>query len=225
MSTIIMDNKWFINKFEWDAIMALWWVFGEKSEENSFFACLSAIQQQKRLQKLNQIWKEKWYWKIHCRIWIHNWNAIIWNIWAKWRKMEFTALWDSVNIASRLEWVNKYYNTYICTSEEIYKETKKSFEFRYLDKIRVKWKEKPVKIYELICLSDEITDEILDKVQKFWFAINLYQERDFQTAKNRFRVLADAWDKPSLAYIERCEEYIKNPPPANWDWVWEMKEK
>lgn len=225
MSNIILDEKGFINKYEWDAIMALWWVFWEQNSEDSFFACLSALKQQELLKELNQKWKEEGFSEIKARIWLHTWEAIIWNIWAEGRKMEFTALWDNVNLASRLEWVNKFYGTYICVSEDIYEETKKSFEYRYLDKIRVKWKNKPIKIYELICTNDKITDEIVWKIQKFWFAINMYLDRDFKTALARFTLLWKDWDKPSLAYAKRCEEYIKNPPPEDWDWVWTMTEK
>lgn len=64
--------------------------------------------------------------------------------------MEFTALGDNINLASRLEGVNKFYGTYICVSEVVYNATHEYFVFRYLDEIRVKGKENSVKIYELI---------------------------------------------------------------------------
>ncbi len=139
MSDIIMDENWFINKYEWDAIMALWWSFIEY-DKWAYYSCLSAIKQQALLKTLNNDWKERWFAEIKVRIWIHTWEAIVWNIGSTWRKMEYTALWDSVNLASRLEWVNKFYWTYICVSEDIYIETAEYFEFRYLDIIKVKWK-------------------------------------------------------------------------------------
>jgi len=226
MSNIIMDEKWFINKYEWDAIMALWWVFWKSEErQDSYNACLSALKQQHNLIELNKIWKEKWFSEIKARIGIHIWNSIIWNIWAEGRKMEFTALWDSVNLASRLEWVNKFYGTYICVSEDIYMETKKDFEYRFLDKITVKWKSKAIKIYELICKTNDITNETLWKINKFQIAIDLYLEKDFKLALSRFEALAKDWDKPSITYIERCKKYIKTPPEDNWSWIWNMTEK
>ena len=106
MSHIIIDNRWFINKYEWDAIMALWWVFGTDGDEIHNM-CKAALEQREALKKLNFKWLEKWLPEARVRIWMHYWNAIIWNIWAKWKKIEFTALWDNVNLASRLEWVNK----------------------------------------------------------------------------------------------------------------------
>jgi len=228
MSNIILDKKWFINKYEWDAIMALWWVFWKDNKgcyDDIYSACLSALEQQKRLKELNIIWKEKWFSEIKARIWIHSWDAIIWNIWSEGRKMEFTALWDSVNLASRLEWVNKFYYTYICVSEDVYIQTRKDFEYRFLDNITVKWKNKPIKIYELICLAEDVTDEILSLIKKFWYAIDLYLKKDFKSALSIFEELSKEGDKPSLTYIERCMKYIKTPPVDNWDWVWKMEEK
>ena len=224
MSDVIMDEKWFINKYEWDAIMALWWVFWNDWAE-TYRVCVAALQQQNILNELNKSWMEKWFSRIKVRIWIHFWNAIIWNIWSEWRKMEFTALWDSVNLASRLEWVNKYYWTYICVSEEIYEKENENFEFRYLDQIRVKWKENSVKIYELISWKWDLTEKQDDILFDFKVAINLYKERKFEEALHVFSKLAGKWDWPSITYKERCEIYIKTPPLKNWDWVWTMKNK
>lgn len=224
MSDIIMDEKWFINKYEWDAIMALWGAF-TPYEDSAFNACNSALYQQKRLLELNEIWWKRGFSTIKIRIGLHSWEAIIWNIWSSWRKMEFTALWDSVNLASRLEWVNKFYWTYTCVSEAIYEEVKDTFEFRYLDKIRVKWKSKPIKIYELLWLKWEINEDILKIRSLFENAVNLYNSRDFESAKNIFLELIKLWDNPSKFYLEMSEFYIKNPPSAQWDGVSEMKGK
>lgn len=224
MSNIIMDQWWFINKYEWDAIMALWWVFSSNWDE-TYKICFSAIEQQKTLKNLNIKWQNKLWLNIKVRMWIHIWNAIIWNIWAKWRKMEFTALWDNVNIASRLESVNKYYWTYLCVSEYIYEKEKENFEFRYLDNIKVKWKDKPLKIYELLCLKWNLSQEEIELFSKYKIAINIYNEMKFTEALKIFEELVNLWDKPSKTYIERCEFYIKNSPWKDWNWVWTMTSK
>jgi len=224
MSNIILDEKWFINKYEWDAVMALWWVFGT-DENASYHACLSSIKQQRLLKTLNIDWKERGFSEIKVRIWLHTWEAIIWNIWSEGRKMEFTALWDSVNLASRMEGVNKFYGTYICVSEDIYAEVKEKFEFRYLDKIRVKWKEIGVNIYELIEEKWNTTEEQQDIFKQFQKGIQLYLARDFEEALQVFSTLERLWDKPSVTYKTRCEMYIKNPPDESWDQIWTMDSK
>jgi adenylate cyclase len=224
MSNIIMDHKWLIDKYEWDAIMALWWVFGHE-DVSTYSNCIAAIEQQKKLKILNIDWKERFGEELKIRMWINTWEAIVWNIGAKGRKMEYTALWDSVNLASRLEEVNKKYWTYLCTSEIVYIEQKENFDFRYLDQIRVKWKTIPVKIYELISIKWEISDFKKDIVNWFEKAIKLYLNRDFESALNILKKLSNLWDNPSKTYISRCEEYIKNPPEKEWDWVWTMTSK
>ena len=224
MSNIIMDHRGFIDKYEWDAIMAMWWVFGYQ-ETSTFDNCTCALLQQEKLSELNVGWKERFWEELHVRMWLHTWEAIVWNIWATWRKMEFTALWDSVNLASRLEWVNKMYWTYICVSEDVYAIQKENFEFRYLDKIRVKGKNIPIGIYELIGYKWKITSEMMKVREEFLQAIHLYLERKFEEAKVIFEKLAKIWDNPSQTYLERSELYIENPPEADWDWVWNMLTK
>lgn len=226
MSNIIINEKGFINKYEWDAIIAFWGIFSEKPKlEDSHNTCLASLVQLIRLDNLNKKWETEWLPKLKIRIGIHSWDAIIWNIWAKGKKMDFTALWDNVNIASRLEWVNKYYWTSICVSEVIYEEQKSYFEFRYLDKIKVKWKNKSIKIYELICLLGELSESQKDIRELFLKATKLYLNKDFLKALSIFEELDRLWDNPSLVYVIRCKKYIEEWVPEIWNWTWEMENK
>jgi len=218
MSDIIMDEKWFINKYEWDAIMALWGVFWDDKDKSKNI-CLSALKQQEKLKELNKIWSKRGFSEIKARIGMHLGEAIIWNIWSEWRKMEFTALWDSVNLASRLEWVNKFYWTYICASEDIYKKEKENFEFRYLDQIKVKWKEIPIKIYELLWIKWKVSPEKLEIKELFEKAVSLYLNREFIKARTIFKKLIWMWDNAWKMYLDMCEIYIKNPPWDDWNGV------
>lgn len=225
MTDVIIEENWFINKYEWDAVMALWWVFWKDWIE-TFRACSAAIKQHQVLTKLNLKWNKRPFLDIKVRIWIHEGSAIIWNIWAEWKKMEFTALWDSVNLASRLEWVNKYYGTYICVSETIYEKERENFEFRYLDKIRVKWKQQPIKIYELINFKWDLREDQKEMLFSYRIASNLYLNWEFSESLIHFNnIVKKWWDKPSMTFKERCEFYIKNPPGKDWDGVWTMKDK
>jgi adenylate cyclase len=174
---------------------------------------------------LNKNWKEKGVGEVKARIGLHIGNAIVWNIGATGRKIEYTALWDSVNLASRLEWVNKFYGTYICVSEDIYKETKADFEFRYLDTIRVKWKDKAVKIYEVLSHKWKLDKTRKALISRFLKARTLYGEKSFKEALVLFKELSDLWDKPSWVYLKRCEDFLEKKPNRTWNSIWDFEEK
>ncbi|MCP4523589.1 MAG: adenylate/guanylate cyclase domain-containing protein [Candidatus Gracilibacteria bacterium] len=224
MSHVIMDLRGFINKYEGDAIMALWGVFG-KVGPSAYDACESALRQQELLTILNKKWKEEGMDEIKARIGVHMGDAIIGNIGAEGRKMEFTALGDNVNLASRLEGVNKFYGTYLCVSETVVHETRDNFSYRYLDKIRVKGKEKPVIIYELLSRKGCLEKEKKEVIIEFTKGISLYLKKDFVGAKKIFETCRRSGDKPSETYIQRCELFINEGIPNNWDGVWNHDSK
>ena len=224
MSDIIIDKKGFISKYEWDAIVALWGIFWHQ-DTMSEDACMSAIKQLEQLEDFNKQWERKWFPKVHIRIGVHAGDVIVGNIWTEWRKLEFTALGDAMNLGSRLEWVNKVYGTQICVSDVIYKREKERFDFRFLDTIRVKGKKQSIDIYELIAEKWKSSQELLKNILDFQKAIDLYKKKRFGEALWIFEVLASLGDKPSEMYKERCKEFITNLPRSDWDGVWELKEK
>lgn len=226
MTDIITEDNWFINKYQWDWIFALWWVFWKITWKESYRACRSALSQQKILASINEEFRKIIKKDVHIRIWIHIWNVVVWDIWwlEEWKKKEYTAIWDSVNLASRLEWVNKYFWTKILVSEDIYFENKDNFIFRKIWKIRVKWKEISTLVYELIW---EIWDKSISikNIEDFEKWLNLYFNKDFEKAVKIFKDLYSNWDKASEVYIKECENLIKDPPIDSWDWIISILQK
>ncbi len=225
MTSCIMEQQGYVDKFEGDAIMALWGAFTPLDAHSYTSLCESALKQQEALIFLNQKWGEKFGKKISVRMGLHGWEAIVWNIGALGKKMDFTALGDHVNLASRLEGANKFYGTYICVSEVIYNETKNIFFYRFLDEIQVKWKDNSVKIYELIAKNTEVSQEKKEQYTQFEQAQSLYTQRKFKQAKTLFEELRLLWDIPSETYITRCDMFLENPPESDWKGVWRMMEK
>jgi len=128
-------------------------------------------------------------------------------------------------LASRLEWVNKFYNTLICVSEDVYEMWKEFFVFRFLDKIKVKWKNNAIDIYELVWNKWEISDLKIEIINTFQWAIRDYFDRDFNSAKEKFSKLSEMWDGPSKEFVRRCEVYLDVWVGDDWDGVWTMKNK
>ena len=211
VSNVIMDNKWYIDKYEWDAVMALWWAFGVTRDVDNIDNCLqSVLKQIDKISILNDSLLSRWLPKLSVRFWINFWDAILWNIWSTWRKVEFTALWDNVNLASRLESINKIYWTKVCVSESVEALLHDKYLFRYLDLVRVKWKEIPVKIYELIWEKNNIDDYMINLLDDYKLWIEYYLNKDFESAKQIFIKLSSVWDWPSKEYLNRCNEFLSS---------------
>lgn len=138
---IVLKNKWYIDKFLWDWIMVVF-------EDNNIDNCVkSAIEIQKLISKF-KIW-DIWE-KIDIWIWINYWEVIAWTIWTKTR-MEATYIWDTINTASRIEWLTRIYKKNIIISKELNEKIKNRdiFEIKYLWKEKLKWKNKETEIYEI----------------------------------------------------------------------------
>lgn len=138
MTDILISNKGTLDKYIGDAVMGFFNapLYIEKSE---YLACKTALEQQERLIKLNKKWKKNGIPHIMARIGINTGEAMVGNIGSK-DRFNYTVIGDHVNLASRLEGVNKEYLTKICVSENTYKKTNRDFFFRELDTIRVKGK-------------------------------------------------------------------------------------
>lgn len=148
MTKIILDNNGLVDKFIGDAIMA---VYGAPLpfEKHPYIACASAFEMIYKLNELRPIWKEMGFPDINIGIGINTGPMVIGNMGSE-ERFDYTVLGDSVNLASRLEGLNKTYGTNIIISEFTYEQVKEDIIARELDLVRVKGKEKPVKIYELI---------------------------------------------------------------------------
>jgi adenylate cyclase len=140
----------------------------------------------------------------------------------------YTALGDSVNLASRLEGLNKDYGTHILVNESTFFATKDSgFVYRELDLIRVKGKLQPVVIYELVAAVANVTADTQSRLDRFRQARALFQQRQWLEAQSSFQSILDQWpdDGPSRAYWKRCQEYLFDEPPSGWDGVFTMTHK
>lgn len=121
-------------------------------------------------------------------------------------RFSYTAMGDTVNLASRLEGVNKEYGTYVCVSESVAKAAASEFVFRELDTIKVKGKTEGVKIFELV---GSVADARIDrkKIAAYEAALGSYREGKFDLAGKAFSAIER--DPPSSAMAKRCESLSK----------------
>lgn len=225
MSEEIFKTKGTLDKFEGDAIMAFWGAPFD-DHNHAINACLTAIAIKKKTVQISRHWEEALNIKISTRIGINTGIMIVGNMGGT-KKFDYTVMGDNVNLAARLESVNKIYGTNIIINETTYDKIKDNFFTRELDYILVKGKTIPVRIYELIDINENINDENKRIKEYFERGLELYRNRKFTQAIEEFEkvLLIVPDDKPSLVFIDRCFRYLNVPPPDDWSGIYELKIK
>jgi adenylate cyclase len=139
---------------------------------------------------------------------------------------DYTVLGDAVNLGSRLEGLTRRYGAGIVVSEPTRRAAGEGFFFRRLDRVRVKGKEEPVTIFELVAerppegAAPEGWEGLRERVERFEEGFAAYQERRFAAAAEIFAALAaEDGDGPSEVFLARCRAFEQQPPPADWDGV------
>lgn len=223
MSEYIIKYEGTIDKYEGDALMAF---FGAPVdlEKHALLACCAAIDSQRHLVLLRQKFKEKGWPEIYARIGINTGNVVVGNMGGK-NRFDYTVLGDDVNLASRLEGLNKIYSTNIMIGGNTYDLAKDNIVARELDLVRVKGKNKPVRVYELISRANEADDKTLHFIQNFHDGLKAYRNRDWVKGIDFFNNASKIvpGDRASDLYIGRCNEFIITPPPDDWDNVYNRR--
>ncbi len=227
MSDIILDLKGTIDKYEGDAIMAF---FGAPVpfDNHPARACLSAVRMKKMERHLNDhfIKESLSPSPVYTRIGINTGEMVVGNMGTS-QKMDYTIMGNSVNLAARLEGVNKQYGTWVLISEETYNTGGNEFTVRQMDRVRVVGIQEPVRLYELIDEKSATAADMLEAIELFHKGLELFESRQWDAAAAQFRKVQKILpgDGPSGVFIKRCQGFKKNPPAASWDGVFKLPEK
>jgi adenylate cyclase len=209
MTRVIMAEGGTVDKYIGDAVMAFW---GAPLDEprHALRAVRAAIGMQKAMESLQPEYHAMGITNVSLRIGVNSGPAVIGNVGSE-ERMEYTALGDTVNLASRLEGVNKTYGTPILLSEATADGLQGEIPLRPVDRVRVKGKAQAVRIFtpcddaELVRLSEA--------------ALAAYAAQDWPAAREAFgRVLAHAPADPvAPVFLGRVEEFESEPPGEGWD--------
>jgi adenylate cyclase len=227
MVEVIFKYKGTLDKYIGDAIMA---VFGSPLplQDHAWRAVQTAVEMRHQLVEFNTRRRSCNKQEIKIGIGINSDSVISGNIGSS-KRMEFTAIGDGVNLGSRLESATKQYGCDIVISEFTFRPCADLIWYRELDYIRVKGKNDPVKVYELVGLrSDPLMPEKEEIIEHYHKGREYYLERKFTRAMSEFGIILeeiDKNDKASILHLKRCQELLQKPPSDDWDGVFDLTEK
>jgi adenylate cyclase len=225
MMGLLLDERATLDKFIGDAIMVF---FGcpIHDPDHAAQACRAAVAMQERMVELNRGWEARGLPKLTTRVGINTGRVVAGNMGTD-EIFNYTILGDAVNLASRLEGTNKQYGTLNIIGEDTHARMAGACETRELDLVRVKGKDTPVRIHELVCRSGELAPELREVHERFARGLAAYREQRWPEAERAFRSALETRpeDGPSAVFLERCRVYAESPPPAGWDGVFKMTTK
>jgi adenylate cyclase len=206
-----------VDKFIGDAVMAVWNAPIDDAEhvEHACRAALRCIADSQALFRSNA-WEGRP--PLVTRFGLHVTSAMVGNFGAP-DRLSYTAIGDGVNLASRLEGLNKEYGTHVIVSEAIVERVKDKFVFRRLDKVAVKGKAQAIEVYELIGEASTGKSAAHSRYEE---ALTAYFRKEFERAAS---LLNGGDDKPTQVLKSRIAELQRAPPPADWDGVWTLHTK
>lgn len=227
MSNIVLDLGGTIDKYEGDAIISF---FGAPVpyEDHPRRACLAAVRMKRVEAELNERFVSDGMapGPLLTRIGINTGKMVVGNMGTD-QKMDYTIMGNAVNLAARLEGVNKQYGTWLLTSEATSNHLNGEFVTRKLDRVRVVGINEPVRLVEVVEEHSQAASEVREAVEIFHDGLARYEQREFARSFKRFKDVVRILPKdgPSTIYLKRCIGYAKNPPPDSWEPVVNLTKK
>lgn len=224
MTEILLKNRGTLDKYEGDSLVAFW--NAPLEQEEHVVNCLSAVLEMAVFSDgLSLKFLKEGKPSFKTRMGINTGKAIVGNIGSR-DRFNYTAIGDQVNLASRLEGLNKVYGTALLITLSTYDLSKGKFRVRPLDTIRVKGKDKPVDVFELLGRGGQVFGGSFEKMLVFFEkGLEAYRNRQWTEGCRCFdaalKIKGD--DMPSRIYLNRCLTLSESPPPEDWDGVFDFQ--
>ncbi len=216
-SSVIIKNHGTVDKYIGDAVMA-YWNAPRDCADHPFESCKTAIQGVHNLSFLQNEWARLNKPIFRVRIGINTGSVVLGNIGTE-EHLSYTVMGDNVNLASRLEGLNKVYGTSILISESTLKACGDKLVTRPIDLVAVKGKERKILVHELIGIAGETSGTTVRFCEEFKAVFAVYLNKDWARALQLFEKIAELHpdDVVTKIHLDRCKEFVINPPDPSWD--------
>ena len=212
VSAAIAEEGGTVDKFIGDGVMAFWNAPVQRPD-HVLRGCAGALRAARRMERVNDSWETEGRPRIRIRIGLNCANVLVGNVGSS-ARLSYTALGDGVNVAARLEGINKQFGTTICISDSIYERVRGEILARPLKRVQVKGRKTEFMIYELLAFraSDDPELSVRDRDEQLcamtWQASQQFEAGDFAAAQRAYRVILDNFPGDTVAkfMLKECEE-------------------
>ncbi len=227
MSGVILKTDGTLDKYVGDAIVSFWNA-PLPQPDHALRACRAALGIQQREREIQAELFQMAHLPIFTRIGVHTGPMAV-GFTGSTRLLNYTVLGDAVNLASRLEGANKLYGSQVLISHDTAEQVRDHFAMRQLDLLRVKGRQQPLAVYELLaeCPPYHTPPPLQQLIAQYQTALKAYQQQQWAAARQTLLELLQTFkdDAPSAALLQRIDAYQQDPPPPDWDGVYTAKQK
>ena len=227
----VQEHHGVVDKFVGDSIVAFWGPPFVKSEEHAGLACRAAQAQLLALDTLRRELPDITGLRrdapaVDLCVGICTGEVVVGNIGSE-NTRSYTVVGDTVNLAARLERANRVYGTRILVGESTAHAIGSEFEIREIDTIAVKGKTETTRIFEVMSMAGQLSEESVHLRERYDQARRMYLGQDWDRAETAFRECLQIRpnDGPSWVLLERIQFLRRNPPGKDWNGVWHLREK
>lgn len=226
MTEVVFEYDGMLDKYMGDGLMAIWGA-PLPQDDQALRACQAAVAMQRRVADLRSRWRERGWPELHIRVGIHTGPMVFGNLGST-EHLSLTVVGDHVNLASRLEGLNKYYGTCILASQTTVERAGPDLVAREIDWVRVKGRQEPVRVFEVMGFGSFAERALCERLaRRFAEALEAYRKREWQSAVMTLRALLDEYpgDAPTKWLLAQCEPLLREPPGPLWEPIHLMEVK
>lgn len=216
ITEVIQQQRGTIDKYMGDAVMAFWGAPLADSQ-HALHTLTAAMDMIQRINQLKAEFESRGWPEIKIGVGINTGEMNVGNKGSEFR-VDYTVLGDAVNLASRLEALTRVYGVDIIVGENT-RHAVAEFEFRELDRVKVKGKDNPVAIYEPLGLRETVDESVRVELRQFHIGLEHYRARRWDDAEQVIFDLSQANPHTKLyqIYLDRIIQFRQQPPPLDWD--------
>jgi adenylate cyclase len=217
LTDIVLAHGGTLDKYMDSSLMAVWGAPLPQAD-HARRACQAALAMQRRIADDLRVRQARGQAFLGLSLGLHSGQVMAGNVGSR-ERFNYTIMGDTVNLAHRLQGLNRYYGTHLIVSDASRLQAGKSFFMRQLDQVQVRGRKKPVTIFELVWVAPGESEPLW--LSFFEAGRAAYRERDWHNAVLNFEevIRLKPEDGPAALYLRRCRRYQEAPPPPDWKGV------